>query len=125
MLFTSLSQTEIQKLEPLLKEIGVPYEIHVNGEKLDTKQPRTGASVFEVEIPDEDLKKIPAEYHTRLERFGIFTQIDMPEEYVAAFEEVKEAPVVEKNTGIKKWVSWQAVLLLILAALYVKKRMHW
>lgn len=123
MLFTSLSQTEIQKLEPLLKEIGVPYEVHVNGEKLDTKQPRTGANVFEVEIPDEDLKKIPAQFHDRLERFGIFTQIDMPEEYASAFEEVKEVKPSEKKTGVNRWVSWQAVILVALAGAYIFKRL--
>ncbi len=123
MLFTSLTHTEIQKLEPLLKEIGVPYEIHVNGEKLDSKQPRTGANVFEVEIADDDLKQIPAKFHDRLERFGIFTQVDMPEEFISAFEEVKEAPVTEKKTGVQRWLSWQAVVLMALAAAYIFKRL--
>jgi hypothetical protein len=126
MLYTGLTQAEITKLEALLNESATPFNVHVDGEKLDTKQPRTGANVFALEINDDDLKKIPTKYHAQLERYGIHTNIDIPDDFFTEAEAPKKVEEVKpKITGWRRYVNWQGAVLLIMAYMYISKRMGW
>lgn len=116
MLYTGYTKTELDTLLHLLDKIQVPYEVLMDdGEAAERTRQRGDASVLRVDIPDEALATISADYYPELEKYRIYPHmVDMPLEYFAPPKEGETTAAPAKGNSMVKWITLAMAIGMLL-----------
>lgn len=124
MIYSGFSKHEVDRIAAILHKHDIQFNITTPSDLGDGKKIPRDASVLQIDLSDDELKKVPEEDRMKLNDMRIHGEWESPytEEELQNLDSYvpKKTPKQAEKTKIEQWATILAVLIMLFLYLYKK-----